>query len=301
MPVYSHSRLSSFEKCPLQYKYRYIDKIKTETQGIEAFMGIRVHEVLEKLYRDLMLSKRPSLEALIEFYQERWRQEFSDKVIIVKTEFTAEHYRQVGERCVAGYYQRYEPFDQAATVGLEERVALALDSDNRYQLQGYVDRLARAAPGVYEIHDYKTSSSLPSDTDLRRDRQLTIYLMAVQRRFADAREIRLIWHYLAFDQELGSSRTPAEIEDHRRKTIGLIATIEKTTEFPPHESALCRWCDYRPICPVQKHLVKPAAQERPPRLDPIPAPVIAARAEPPKKIGPATPARAPEQLGLFKS
>ncbi len=46
VPVYSHSRLSTFEKCPLQFRYRYIDKIKRDTRGIEAFLGIRVHYML---------------------------------------------------------------------------------------------------------------------------------------------------------------------------------------------------------------------------------------------------------------
>ncbi len=262
MPVYSHSRLSTFEKCPLQYRFRYIDKIRRDTQGIEAFMGNRVHEVLERLYRDLMMSKRPSLDELVSLYHENWREQFSDKVTIVKTEYTADHYRQVGERCVASYYRRYEPFDQAPTVGLEEKVQFALDAAGRYQLQGYVDRLARSGPGVYEVHDYKTSSSLPSNGDLRRDRQLTLYQMAVQRRFQDAREVRLVWHYLAFDQELTSSRTPGEIETHRRDTIRLIDRVEKATEYPPKESALCRWCEYRDICPVQKHLVQPGPEGR---------------------------------------
>ncbi len=256
MPVYSHSRLSTYEKCPLQYRFRYLDKIKRDTQGIEAFMGNRVHEVLEKLYRDLLMSKRPSLDELVATYHKRWKETFSDNVRIVKTEYTADHYRQVGERGIGGYYRRYEPFDQATTLGLEDRISVALDEGGRYQVQGFIDRLARAADGIYEIHDYKTSSSLPSSGDLRKDRQLTLYQMAVEKRFRDAREVRLIWHYLVFDQELISERSPEEVERHRRKTIGLIDTIEETRTFPPRESALCRWCEYRDICPVQKHLVK---------------------------------------------
>ncbi len=256
MPVYSHSRLSTYEKCPLQYRFRYLDKIKRDTQGIEAFMGNRVHEALERLYRDLLMAKRISLDELVGAYQRSWRGNYSDKIKIVRTEYTADHYRQVGERSLVDYYQRYEPFDQATTLGLEERVFLALDDTSRYQLQGYVDRLARAGNGVYEIHDYKTSSSLPSDADLRRDRQLTLYQMAIEKRFPDAREIRLVWHYLVFDQELASRRSPEEIEAHRRHTIGLIDAIEEAKAFPPRESALCRWCEYRDICPVQKHLVR---------------------------------------------
>ena len=49
-PIYSHSRLSSFEDCPRKFHYRYVLKIPQETEGIEAFVGKRVHEVLERLY-----------------------------------------------------------------------------------------------------------------------------------------------------------------------------------------------------------------------------------------------------------
>ena len=68
MPVYSHSRLSAFEKCPLQYRYRYLDRIKRDTQSIEAFLGNRVHDALEKLYRYLLASKLPSLDEILSHY-----------------------------------------------------------------------------------------------------------------------------------------------------------------------------------------------------------------------------------------
>ena len=37
------------KKCPAQFKYRYIDKIYKKDEGIEAFMGKRVHESIEYL------------------------------------------------------------------------------------------------------------------------------------------------------------------------------------------------------------------------------------------------------------
>lgn len=65
MPVFSDSRLSTFEQCPLKYKYQYIDKFKVKAaKTVEAFMGSCVHEALEKLYRDLKLQKNNSLEEL---------------------------------------------------------------------------------------------------------------------------------------------------------------------------------------------------------------------------------------------
>ena len=47
--VYSHSRLSSFENCPRQFYYRYVERVPIETESVEAFVGKRVHEVLERL------------------------------------------------------------------------------------------------------------------------------------------------------------------------------------------------------------------------------------------------------------
>jgi putative RecB family exonuclease len=248
--IYSHSRLSTYEKCPLQYRYRYLDRIQRDTQSIEAYLGQRVHEVLETLYRDLRTSTAPSLDALLALYHRRWNEEFSGKVTIVRTELGAEHYRRAGEECVTKFYRRHHPFDDGTTLGLEDRITVWLDAAGRYQLQGYIDRLVGRGGGVYEIHDYKTSGFLPSDAHLRRDRQLTVYRMAVEKRYPDAREIRLVWHYLLFDRTLTSDRTQHEIEQHRRQTIRLIDTIEEARVFPPRESALCRWCEYRDICPL---------------------------------------------------
>ncbi len=281
MPLYSHSRLGTYEKCPLQYRYRYVDKIKRDTQSIEAFMGNRVHEALETLYRDLLASKRPTLDALLTLYHASWDEKFSDKITIVRTELPPGHYRRIGADCITSYYRRHHPFDDdGTTLGLEERVTLSLDDGGRYQLQGYIDRLVRRGPGVYEVHDYKTSSGrLPSEADLRRDRQLTIYRMAVANRFPEAREIRLVWHYLVFGQRVTSDRTTEEIERHPRQMIGLIDTIEKARDFPPRVSALCSWCEYRDICPAQKDLVQ---------------------AGPPKERKPARSLDQAEQIALFE-
>jgi putative RecB family exonuclease len=57
MTTYSHSRLSAFEDCRLKYKFAYIDHIKREGDSIEAFMGSRFHEVMERVY--LKVSKHP--------------------------------------------------------------------------------------------------------------------------------------------------------------------------------------------------------------------------------------------------
>jgi len=52
MPEYSISQLGKFEECALQYKFIYVDKIKRDEEGIEAFLGQRFHDAMEWLYKE---------------------------------------------------------------------------------------------------------------------------------------------------------------------------------------------------------------------------------------------------------
>lgn len=65
--------------------------------------------------------------------------------------------------------------------------------------------------------------------------------------------IRLIWHYLAFDKDLISSRSDEAILRLVSETTRLIDEIESAGDFPPKGSSLCEWCEYPDLCPMRKH------------------------------------------------
>lgn len=248
--VYSASRLSTYESCPLQYRFRYIDRIPRTEQSIEVYLGLRVHEALSTLYRTLQLGGQPSLSDLLKDYHWQWEQQWHDQVKIVKQDRSIEYYREFGERCLVNYYQAHQPFNHGEVLGLECRVTTSLDPQGSYKLQGYIDRLVSVGSGRYEIHDYKTSGRLPSQAAIDVDRQLALYQLAVEATWPDAREIELVWHYLSFGKELRSRRTPQALEGLKRSTIAVIDRIEADTEFKPIKSNLCHWCVYQNICPL---------------------------------------------------
>ena len=117
-----------------------------------------------------------------------------------------------------------------------------------------IDRLALAKDGAYEIHDYKTSNSLPTQDDVDSDRQLAVYAYGIKTMYPDAKEIRLIWHYLAFDKEMQSKRTDEQLEKLKEDVLKVIKEVEACRDYPSKESALCQWCEFRPLCPNYKHL-----------------------------------------------
>jgi putative RecB family exonuclease len=255
MPIYSHSQLSTYETCPQQYKLAYIDKIEVETEGIEAFMGSRVHDVLEKLYRDLKVTKLNPLEELLGFYHQSWEKNWNDRIQIIRKDYSAEDYYRLGEKCIANYYKRYYPFDQGKTLGLEENVYFPLEEERGYWIRGIIDRLTLVDGSILEIHDYKTSNRLPTQGDVNSDRQLAFYQMGVGGKWQGIQEVRLIWHYLTFDTEIHSSRTPEQLQQLRQTTLELIEGIETDRQFLPKEGPLCDWCDYQGFCPKRRHLI----------------------------------------------
>ena len=253
MPVYSHSRLESFENCPLKYKFRYIDGIKKAEQGVEAFVGGLVHEVLRKLYDDLQLEKLCTLDELLDFFTASWKKAWGPHVRIVRTGTNEQNYFEYGRKCIRNFYEQYKPFRQSQTMGTEVHLTFPLDEEGKYQLQGYVDRIARRADGIIEIHDYKTSRNLPGQQKADADRQLALYQIGIERQWPETRGVELVWHYVALRETLRSRRTAKQLVQLRQQTIGLINRIEGTRQFDGRRSALCDWCEYKPECPLWRH------------------------------------------------
>ena len=105
MTTYSHSKISSFEQCPLKFKFHYIDKIETEIeQSIEGYMGNMVHETLEKLYIYLKFQRVPDLNELISFYNHKWVIEWKEGIVVVRKDYNSEDYRKMGEKYITDYY-----------------------------------------------------------------------------------------------------------------------------------------------------------------------------------------------------
>jgi len=194
------------------------------------------------------------LEELLDFYNQRWEKEMDDSIFVVKEEYSPENYRRMGEEYIKSYYEKYKPFDDGKTIALEKMVILPLDG-TPYKLKGIIDRLSER-DGVYEIHDYKTSLTLPTKEEVENDRQLSLYALAVKDMYDDADDIELIWHYVAFNKELRIKKDDEALQKIKEDTIKKIIEIEKAIEeddFYPRKSALCPYCEYQEICPLFKH------------------------------------------------
>ncbi|MEK6906081.1 MAG: PD-(D/E)XK nuclease family protein [Nanoarchaeota archaeon] len=259
MPVYSYSRLNTFEQCQLKFKYRYIDKIIPDIEkSIEAFLGEIVHSTLEWLYNKIKDGRTPSIEEVINHYAKEWGENHKQDMVINKKELTSQDFFDKGVKFIIDYYMRNQPFDDN-TIAIEKEIFIELDELGKYKIKGFIDRLSyNLKTEEYEIHDYKTANNLPKKEKIDEDRQLALYSIAIKEMFGEDKKICLVWHFLAHDKRICSRRTNEQLQKLKKEIINLIREIEQTEDFSPNKSILCNWCEYRTICsawtgkPVEK-------------------------------------------------
>ena len=248
---YSHSRISCFENCKYQYKLRYIDRVKVDTPTtIEMFLGSQVHDTLEKLYKDLKFQKLLTIEQLLDYYKEEWKKKYSKDILIVKKEYTPAHYKKMGESYIKNYYNHYHPFDEYTILGLETNNFLQLKDKTSYSVR--IDKLASKA-NTYYVCDYKTNQRMFEQEYADKDRQLAMYSIWVKEKYPDAKKVVLLWHMLAFDKEVKSTRTDSELKELKKTVLRTIKEMEECKSFPTTVTKLCDYCIYKHLCPSFSH------------------------------------------------
>ena len=252
MKLFSHSKISTYQQCPRKFKLQYIDKITVPegAQSIEALMGSCVHEALQQLYKNLEFTKLLAFDELKELFLNKWQINLNEQIIIPKKGLSTENFRDTGLTMLRQYYKRYSPFDQSKTIALEKKIQFPLQD---YEIMGFIDRVGIRDDGVYEIHDYKTSSSFPTVKEVENDKQLSIYQIGIKSIFPNVQKVVLIWHFLKFDQEISITRSDEELEQIQNELISWIRKIEHDPYFSPIETPLCSWCLYTQQCPAKAH------------------------------------------------
>jgi putative RecB family exonuclease len=253
--TYSVSKINSFNSCKLKYKYQYIDKIKSDAETIERFMGSVVHEALEEFYNLVKEGRVEPVDWILEKYREIWIKKYNRNIKIVRKELSVIDYFKKGGKSLRDYYENYKPFSENKVINTEIFEKFEIENGKeKYNFCGILDRLDwNDKENVYEIHDYKVSNSFLNQNRADEDWQLGLYCVALSKKWPDMEKAKLIWHYLLFNKEVVSFRKKKELKKLQEDVIKKVKEIENCQEFPPQKSGLCHWCDYQNICPLWKN------------------------------------------------
>lgn len=237
----SYSSYNTYKQCPLKYRFQYIDWVKVPERP-EFWFGSLIHEVVQfALRRDPII---PSLEDMLKYYRSKWQEEkFSNKL-------ESQQYLTLGENMLKSFHADYKP-GLRNVVAAEKRFQVPI---GKHMLSGVIDRVDKLPIGVYEIIDYKTNKSLPTQEEVDQDEQLGVYNYAAQILWPEAKDMRLTLYFLKHNTKITSSRRSDQLELIKHNLIKTAESIEKTTEFKAKKNPFCPWCDYKDRCPIGRKL-----------------------------------------------
>jgi len=248
----SYSSFDTYRNCPLKYKFQEIDKIKTP-KSKEAVFGSVLHDTMKFIHKPGILS--PTSEQALEHFSNNWNPAVFENEDEERAAFSQ------GVKIIQQYYQFNNPAD-ANIVALESRFQIELKSDEdeneSHIISGIIDRIDKTEGG-YEIIDYKTTKSMPTQEKVENDAQLSVYMGAFLARYPKEIEnldkIQVSLYYLKHGVKLSATRTLEQLKENKKLFLEVIKLIE-SQKFEPNVSPLCDWCGYQKFCPMWKHKFK---------------------------------------------
>jgi RecB family exonuclease len=193
------------------------------------------------LFHNRPVPVAPAVEELLEMLEASWVSEG------FASESEERTYRDHGRQVLASYH-RDNAQDYRIPAALESGFTIEVDG---VALSGVIDRMDRIPGGGYEIVDYKTNRRLPPRSRIDQDLQLSIYHLAAREVWGIEPE-RLTLYYLLPGQRMTTTRTPADVDELRRR-IGVVAERIQAGKFDPQQNPLCDWCDFQAMCPLFRH------------------------------------------------
>lgn len=248
-PALSPTRANDFRKCPLSFRFKYVDGI-TEPPSLVQERGTLVHSVLEHLF-DSPANER-TLETAYELVTPRWQKQKESKPEIESM------FAETGDESaflveIGNYLQNYfrlefpsrlEPFAREQFIEALTKTGI--------RLRGIADRIDRAPTGALRVIDYKTSKTPRPQYADNYVFQMKFYALMLLLRDGQI-PARLQLLFLKDHGTLHLDPTPEDIDAFAERLESEWCAIEDAAtqnRFPTRTGPLCAWCSYQNICPA---------------------------------------------------
>lgn len=236
----SHSSITLYGECPRKYKFRYVDEIPEKPRHFFSY-GQSIHSALEFFY-GAKSDVPPTLEQLLASYKQTW---------VAKgyrsQDEEAEYFDQ-GKALLKLFHGKHAK-DFKPPLHVEYEFALEVDG---VPVRGFIDRVDKLADGRLAVLDYKTGKKLATSR-IDIDPQLTMYQMGCESLLgAEVGEL-IFYHLPSLKEHRALRRSQPLVDELRRRVVDTAEGITKERFDPKPLDTVCKWCDYKPLCPIFKN------------------------------------------------
>lgn len=233
----SYSQIDIFNTCPLQYRYRYIQRIPVPPSAALSF-GDSVHKALRDFGQTVKRGEKPTEKDLFDFLDQRW----SSQGYVGKAH--EQRMKKEGRRMLKDFYSKFDGKKIPLTV--EQPFVIKLTP--ALKVGGKIDQVNKAPEGL-EIIDYKTGRVL-DQKDVDKSLQMTVYALAAIDKGIYAvkpEKVTLTFYFLDTGEKKSTKRTREQLEKAKEELIKKADSIKKS-DFSPKPGPWCDFCEYRLIC-----------------------------------------------------
>ncbi len=248
----SYSQMNGFSICPKQYRYRYILNLPSPPSAAQV-LGTAVHQSLKDFYQGVKTRVMEGKEEeLLEALKKTWQSVGFDN-----KDHEKDTYKKAEGMLSAFYKKDFSEEKMSKVLVLEQPFSIRLSPDLR--IGGVIDRVDDIGNREVEIIDYKTGGKVPSQNDMDKNEQLTMYALAASdesnrswwSRPTDKMKLSL-W-FLDSKEKVSTTRTAEEVLEMRKK-ITETAEEMSNSDFKakPGRPFPCDFCAYKLICDAWK-------------------------------------------------
>ena len=248
----SVSAVKQFLRCPLSYRFKYIDRIPEDSVSSALAFGRGIHSALELWFTaQLEGQPEPSLEELLVDFWGEWKACEQETAIRLSKNEDVTKIADMAKRMIATFIASDVAHPVGQVVGIEEELRASLLVDGPDVL-GRLD-LVIETPQQFIVIDFKTAKSKWSDAQ-RQDAELQaiVYKELVERMAGD-KPVRVEFIVLTKTKTPSVTVKPATTTDtaiHRGKAM-MSATwkaIQNGNFYPAPSITACPSCPFRKQC-----------------------------------------------------
>jgi len=233
----SFSQIDTFNTCPLQYRYRYIQRIPVPPSSAASF-GESMHKTLRDFYQEIRDGRKLSKTDLMKMLEINW------SPVGYASKAHENKRKKQGERMLADFYEKFD----AKTIPKDLEQPFIIKVSPQLKIGGKIDRVDEKE-GKLEIIDYKTGRVLDQN-DIDKSLQLTVYALAATDGGLygrKAKDVILTFYFLETTEKKSTKRTVEQLKQARNELLEKAKEIEKSN-FEPTPSNMCDYCDFKLLC-----------------------------------------------------
>lgn len=236
----SASKLECYLNCPLNCKYKYVDKLPPEVDARgPVVLGIAVHESIHRMYLTRKFNRR--------FLISNWANIFDKTAIEQKVKFKDEDdkkfWKSQGYPLLNVFYNRAEKEGILKPAIATEKYFKIPYKD--FYLTGKIDLIIEFPNGEIVIIDFKTSRKEETARQMMINHQLTFYSWGVRKKL-NIKEDRVGLFYIRSGNIKYSTRKRSDYFGLAKKIVGVVEGI-RNKKFEPTWND-CKYCDYKKRC-----------------------------------------------------